>query len=279
MSIAEDSAAKGGASTADPQADSIFLVSYPKIVFLWPSFVAALVAGIFMTFAGVPDPDAEQAARRAAAAEAAETADEGAEEAAEAETKPAPAKQAGMPGQAIVGWLFLVVLSVNLVVLSFDFPRATSLIIFFVIVAIALGLWLVGVKFPDVLPAVGNFFAHIQPIANATFYWFFVTVMGIIYLGVWINTRFDYWEVRPNELLHHHGMLSDLERISAPHMRIDKEINDIFEYLLLGSGRLILTSASEQRAIVLENVPWISRKEKAITRMLGALQVQVRNEG
>ena len=276
MSTAEDSAAKGGASTADPQADSIFLVSYPKIVFLWPSFVAALVAGIFMTFAGVPDPEAEKEARRAAAAEAADQA-EGAEDA--AADAPRAAKQAGMPGQAVVGWLFLVVLSVNLVVLSFDFPRATSLIIFFVIVAIGLGLWLVGVKFPHVLPAVGDFFAHIQPIANATFYWFFVTVLGIIYLGVWINTRFDYWEVRPNELLHHHGMLSDLERISAPHMRIDKEINDIFEYLLLGSGRLILTSASEQRAIVLENVPWISRKEKAITRMLGALQVQVRNEG
>ena len=276
MSTAEDSAAKGGSATADSQADRIYLVSYPKIVFLWPSFVAALVAAIFMSFAGVPDPEAEKEARRAAAAAAADQA-EGADDAAVAQPK--PEKQPGMPGQAVVGWLFLVVLSVNLVVLSFDFPRATSLIVFFVIVAIALGLWLVGVKFPNMLPAVGNFFAHIEPIANATFYWFFVTVMGVIYVGVWINTRFDYWEVRPNELLHHHGVLSDLKRISAPHMRIDKEINDIFEYLLLGSGRLILTSASEQRAIVLENVPWISSKEKAITRMLGALQVKVRSDG
>jgi hypothetical protein len=103
-------------------------------------------------------------------------------------------------------------------------------------------------------------------------------VLGLIYAGVLINIRFDYWEVRPNELLHHHGILSDLERFSAPNLRIDKEINDIFEYLLLGSGRLILHPSNERRAVVLENVFRINQKEKAITKMLGALQVQVRTE-
>ena len=106
----------------------------------------------------------------------------------------------------------------------------------------------------------------------------FFGVLTLIFIGVWINRRFDYWEVRPNELLHHHGILSDLERFSAPHLRIDKEINDVFEYLLLGSGRLILHPSEERRAIVLDNVFWISGKEKVITSMLGALQVQVRDE-
>ncbi len=255
---------------ADEQPESIILISFPKIVFLWPSFVAALVAGTYMLFAGEPVVPVEDGVPVLEQVEV------------EGEEGPAfrrvPAKEAGIPGQAIVGWLFLVVLSINLVVLSFDFPRATSLIIFFCVVAIALGIWLIGVKFPDVLPAVGDFFAHIQPIANATFYWFFVTVLGVIYIGVWINTRFDYWEVRPNELLHHHGFLSDLERFSAPHLRIDKEINDIFEYLLLGAGRLILHPSNERRSIVLDNVLWISGKEKSITKMLGALQVQLRTE-
>ena len=44
---------------------------------------------------------------------------------------------------------------------------------------------------------------------------------ALIYLGVFISVQFDYWEVRPNELLHHHGILSDLERFSAPNLRID----------------------------------------------------------
>jgi hypothetical protein len=91
--------------------------------------------------------------------------------------------------------------------------------------------------------------------------------------------QFDYWEVRPNELLHHHGMLSDLKRYSAPDLRVDKEINDVFEYLLLRSGRLILHPSGEKRAIILENVLFITQKEESLTRMLGALQVQVRKAG
>ncbi|MCH9656654.1 MAG: hypothetical protein K0U89_22650, partial [Planctomycetes bacterium] len=70
----------------------------------------------------------------------------------------------------------------------------------------------------------------------------------------------------------------DLERFAAPNLKIDKEISDIFEYVLLRSGRLVLHPRNEPRAIVLDNVPFISRKEKQITRMLGALQVQVRQD-
>ena len=103
-------------------------------------------------------------------------------------------------------------------------------------------------------------------------------MLGLIYVGVFINIRFDYWEVRPNELLHHHGFLSSLERYSAPNLRISKEIDDVFEYMLLRCGRLILHPSNEPRAFVLDNVLGIDRKEAAITKMLGALQVQIRDE-
>ncbi|QDU36372.1 hypothetical protein Mal4_06570 [Maioricimonas rarisocia] len=232
----ETTAPSAPAAPTSKQIDSVILRSYPKIVFLWPSFIVSLVAGIFMLFAG-----------------AAENA-----------------------GTVVVSWTFLIVLSVNLVVLSFDFPRATSLTLFFVCVAVVLGAVLVIINFPDVLPAFTDLLKSIHPRANATFYLVFSTVMAIIFVGVAINARFDYWEVRPNELLHHHGVLSDLERYPSPHLRIEKEINDVFEYMLLGSGRLILHPSSERRAIVLENVFWISHKENLITRLLGALQVQVR---
>jgi len=47
--------------------------------------------------------------------------------------------------------------------------------------------------------------------------------------------------------------------------------------LLLRSGRLILQPSNE-RPIILDNILFIERKELTITRMLGALQVQVRQE-
>jgi hypothetical protein len=150
--------------------------------------------------------------------------------------------------------------------------------VFFILVALVLGGSLAVVYFPTMLPWVSSQLARIRPMANATFYFLFVLMMSLIYVGVAINTRFDYWQVSGNELLHHHGMLSDLERFPAPALKIDKEIKDVFEYMLLGSGRLILHPSNEPRAIVLENVAWINRKEKAIMKLLGTLQVRVRTE-
>jgi hypothetical protein len=213
----------------------IFLVSYPKIVMLYPTFLASIIAGIVTAVVG------EQ-------------------------------------NSATVGLLFLGVFSINLVVLAFDFPRTTSLTVFFLIAAIVLGLLLLFRNYPDLLPVITNVLRKIEPEANPTFYFCLATLLALIYVAVMINVRFDYWEVRPNELLHHHGFLSNLERFSAPNLRITKEIDDVFEYMLLRSGRLILHPSNEPRAFVLENVLFIDRKETSITKMLGALQVQLRDD-
>jgi hypothetical protein len=215
--------------------ESIYLVSYPKIVFLYPTFFLALAAGIFMLFF---------------------------------RDKPEHAH--------VVGMVFLALFAVNMIVFSFDFPRTTSLTLFFFLVALGIGLYTLFRFNPTWLPVVNRLITSITPYANATFYFSFAALLALIYLAVVVSVQFDYWEVRPNELLHHHGFLSDLERFSAPNLRIDKEINDVFEYLLLRSGRLILHPSNERRAIVLENVFPINSKETQITRMLSALQVQVR---
>lgn len=221
-----------GTSTSD---ESVRLVAYPKIIFMWPTWLIALAAALFLSIFS----HAEGA-------------------------------------RVVVAWTFLVVLSINLVVLGFDFPRTTSLTLFFVGVTLVLGAVLLIIYMPNVLPAVTDWVQAIHPEANAPFYWIVSIALGAIFVLVLINRRFDYWEVRPNELLHHHGVLSDLERFPTRHMRVEKEINDIFEYMLLGSGRLILHPSGERKAIVLDNVPWISGKESEVTQLLGALQVQVR---
>jgi hypothetical protein len=231
-------------STAEParpaaRESRILLVPYPKFIFLYPTFFAAVLAAIWMTVTGrhTVSPD-------------------------------------DMTAVAIT-WTFLAVLGVNVVVLAFDFPRTTSLTMFFFLAALTLGAILAFTLRPQILPAIGAWIRPIRPVANSTFYYVVVVVMALVYAAVLISLRFDYWEVRQNELLHHHGFLSGLKRYAAPNLRIDKEINDVFEYMLLGSGRLILRPAGE-RDIILDNVPFINKKEKAITLMLGALQVEVR---
>ena len=218
---------------------SVFLVSYPNIVFLYPTVLAAIFGAIFMAVKG-NDPSASYA--------------------------------------LIPARIFLFILMVNLVVLAFDFPRATSLTLFFAITSSCVLLWVLFRFNPNLSQTVTGWIGKIAPACNATFYILWALGMTALFIGVMISRRFDYWEVRGNELLHHHGILSDMERFSAPNLRIDKEINDIFEYLLLRSGRLILHPSQERRAIVLENVFFINRKEDRITKMLGALQVRVRTD-
>lgn len=174
--------------------------------------------------------------------------------------------------------MFLILMSVNLVVLSFDFPRTTSLTLFFGIAAVVMGSILLFTFYPTLLQPAADLLQKLKPWANAQFYFLFATFLTCMYVMVWVGTRFDYWEVRANELLHHHGFLSDLERFSAPNLRISKEINDVFEYMLLRSGRLILHPTNEPRAFVLDNVLNINKKEAQLTRMLGSLQVQLRSD-
>jgi hypothetical protein len=57
----------------------------------------------------------------------------------------------------------------------------------------------------------------------------------------------------PNEILHHHGPLSDLERYPTMNLKFDKEIPDVLEWILLGAGRLVLHVPNVSKALVLDN--------------------------
>ena len=230
-------AAAPSPSIAQKKAASIKLVSYPKVVFLYPLFLVSLVAAIWVNVVGGQNANTE-----------------------------------------LVTVIWLCTFALNLAVMSFDFPRTTSLTLFCALFGAAMGLLLLYQVRPEWFPGVFDFVGRLKPFASGAFYWCITGVLAALFLTVFINRRFDYWEVRPNELLHHHGVLSNLKRYSAPNLQIEKEIDDVFEYALLRSGTLILHPRNEPRSIVLENVPNITRKEAEITRMLSALQVSVRDD-
>ncbi len=248
----------------------VFLVSYPKVIFLYPTLITSIICALVMWLMGDTSSPAAPLAESNAPAVAVDA--DTAESAPEAEPRISS-------GENIAHWCaraFLVVLGLNMVVISFEFPRTTSLTWFFAISTFAIAIWFLFTVNSSLAPAVLHGLLSIQPVASASFYLIFSGILLVLFVAVLISRRMDYWEVRGNELLHHHGVLSNMERFSAPNLRIDKEITDLFEYMLLRSGRLIIHPRNESRAIVLENVLGIDRKEEQITQMLGALQVRVR---
>ena len=222
--------------------EKIFIVPYPKVVFLYPTTLACLTTAIWLTLLG---------------------------------------PQAIEPPQTIpviLSSVFLAILALNLVVLSVDFPRASSLTLFFIGSTVALGLAVLTILRPDVIPYFRDYIKQIQPVANATFFWIIFSMLFSILCAVKILVQFDYWEVRRNEILHHHGILSDLRRYPTTGLQVEKEINDVFEYCLLRSGRLTIRAQGETRAFVLDNVPFINHKEERLTRLLSSVKVKVQEQ-
>ena len=72
----------------------ILLVPHPKIVFLYPTFVMAILAGLYTHFT----------------------------------------KNKDGTGEHVISLIFLFILGFNLIVIAFDFPRTTSLTMFFAVI-------------------------------------------------------------------------------------------------------------------------------------------------
>jgi hypothetical protein len=171
---------------------------------------------------------------------------------------------------------FLALLAFNFCVLAFDFPRTASLTLVFTIVAVVLAAVLLNQRV-EFLPFLADMTGGLEPVANPTFFWMYAVILGLILGIVWFLHRFvDYWEVLSNELIHHHGILGGIQRLPAPGIKLDKDITDVFEYLLLRSGRLVIHPQGESKAIILDNVPNINRVEDGVKAILGVTEVSFR---
>jgi len=244
--------------------DCIKLVPYPKIVFMYPTLVLALVVAICLSVVGQPRAELATPAT-------------GTEQAAANQALLIKEPTIKQDVAVFLSLIFLGLFAINLLVLTFDFPRSHSLTLIIFLLAVFLGLMLLSQWKPGLLGWITNWLSSLQPMANATFYWMIFGIGMAIAIAVKLVVKFDYWEIRPNEILHRHGLWGNLRRYSAPHVRIDKEVNDVFEHLLLKSGRLILQPSGEQRAFVLDNILNIDKREEEITKLLGILKVDIRD--
>ena len=170
--------------------------------------------------------------------------------------------------------LFLSIFLVNILILSIDFPRFTILAVFLGIIALVFFLLWLNV-FVAIVPPIVNLLESLYPAANAWFYGLIATCLGINYVVIWVTRYLDYWVIMPNEILHNHGPFSDLERFPTFNLKFDKEIPDIFEFILAGAGRLTLHITNERRAIVLDNVLWIDSKEAQLKKLMSRMDVRV----
>jgi hypothetical protein len=178
--------------------------------------------------------------------------------------------------QPLIGLIFLLVFMFNLFVISFEFSRIKFITTIMGFIMVFLILYLAHEKDIPVFRWIKQLILNVDAQANHEFYFAVTLVFFLIYLIVFISTKWNYWVIEPNEVLHYHGFMGDVHRYPAPQLKMSKEINDIFEFCLLFSGTLILSPTSESRDIVLENVLFVNKKEEKIKNLLGAIQVKIK---
>jgi signal transduction histidine kinase len=272
MSTDAKSAPSPGASpSAAHHGTGIRIFMWPKVIFLYPTALVALLCGVGMGIIHdhTHDPtkplshavDAKYITGNGAQLEQAGTAD--------------MVERFRTP-QNLLAMLFLAMFAFNLIVMALDFPRfslvAVILAILFVLFFI---LWLGSYFHLDLLKPINAIFSRIYAVANKGFYFMVFATLMFVFLIIYITRWLDYWEILPNEILHHHGPLSDLERYPTMNLKFDKEIPDVLEWAMLGSGRLVLHVPNVAKALVLDNVLFISAKERALKSVMSRLEVRV----
>ena len=265
------SSAPVSAGAVRPPGIRIFM--WPKVVFLYPTALVALFCALGMASIHDRTHDPRKPIKTAVdqkyLAPGHETLPD------EPASSMSKVDRFGTP-QNLMAMLFLGMFAFNLIVMALDFPR-------FSLVAVILGilfslfflLWIGSYFELDLMKPIHWIFSEIYAVANKGFYLMVFFTLLFVFLIIYITRWLDYWEILPNEILHHHGPLSDLERYPTMNLKFDKEIPDVLEYALLGSGRLVLHVPNVAKSLVLDNVIFISHKEKALKNVMSRLEVRV----
>jgi hypothetical protein len=250
----------------------IRIFMWPKVIFLYPTAIVALICALGMSIIHDRTHDPTKSLKSAVEAKYLTQDNDSLTD----EPGTSDKVERFRTPQNLLAMLFLSMFAFNLLVMALDFPRFSLVaVILAILFALFFILWIGSYFHLDLLKPIHMIFSGIYAVANKGFYIMVFVTLVLVFTVIYVTRWLDYWEVLPNEILHHHGPLSDLERYPTMNLKFDKEIPDVLEWLLLGAGRLVLHIPNVSKALVLDNVLFISAKEKALKNVMSRLEVRV----
>ena len=225
--------------------DRMVIRSYSSMVLLIPSFITALVCGLVQMlmnrFTVIPLEERTQ----------------------------------GSGYMNIIGIVFFVIFSLNLILVAFDFNRARTIIIVVLIIATIAILLLVNAYTGFLSGAGDGGLPTMRVYFSSQVYFGIAALLLFILLFTLLGSLFNYYVIEGNELIHHRGIGGDEERYPASDLSVVKEYPDIIELLIFRSGTLIITPPNSTRAIILKNVIGINKKIAQMKEILSRLKVDI----
>lgn len=226
--------APAGAPTS--RTEPLVIRSWPKVILMLPILIVALVCGIVMAL----KPDM-------------------------------PPEEAKSGGIYYVGLAFLIVLAINLLMVLYDLNLRGFLIVTLLIIVLVLAISLLDRK-GGAWEKIGKALS-VKVFANAAFYFVFSIILLFNLLIAWVITRFNYWKVEHNEIIIHRGFMQEQERHPTAQARFKLVIDDIVEYGILGTGRLVFYFGDDDTEHDLPTVLFVHKKAKRLDDLLGRIEV------
>lgn len=169
----------------------------------------------------------------------------------------------GLFPSEVLGLAWMAIFIFNLTTIAFDFTADRFFMLLAGLCAVGYGFYHYSLSQP-----VEDFLRAANPVMNQGFYWVMFALFSVVYACVWLQTRVNYWEFRPNEVIHRTGVFSRAKRYRPELIKWDKMVPDILERILLGTGTMVLSTTQEDKPVILEHVVGIGSIDDRIARVL-----------
>ncbi len=178
--------------------------------------------------------------------------------------------QAFIDPSSLLGYIWFIVFFVNIFVTAFDFSSTKFFVLILAIIIIILVV--VFLVFPNFDLNITGFELNI---GLPWEFYMLMTIILVLILGiVIISTRFEYFKIERNEIIHKAGIFSSAERFPVKSLRFKKEIPDVFEFFMLRAGKLTLMPGKADEVMILNTVLNINKKEKQLDWLLSHVSVE-----
>ena len=173
-----------------------------------------------------------------------------------------------------LGWIATGMLAFNLMVIVTDLDQKKFVIVTLLVALMGLGAWITTLKDMGV---VGSLLGGLGSLnlyySTHVYFTLFFTLSFFLLIGL-LQPRFNYWRLEPNEFVHFKLPLGRDQSVPRQGSTVTREIPDVLELLLTFGGGTLVIKRDGQVVARIEHVPFLSRRMKAIDKLLGVTRVK-----
>jgi len=165
--------------------------------------------------------------------------------------------------------------ALNLLVIVADLDQKKFTIVMLLFAVFVLLAWVSSLKDMGFLSGLSSWIGGLQVTYSTHAFLVIGTLLFVLTFFGLIQPRFNYWRIEANEFVHYIQPWGRDQSIPRQGSTVTREVPDVLELLLtFGGGTLVIKREGEVVARI-DHVPFLSRRMKAIERLLGATRVTV----